>query len=142
IEERDDIQYPFYQDFDNYEKVEDEAVADIVKKEIELDFPEITDGEYSKSLWHLDFVWGFDGVRRFIADQGYIFVDHDDENPFETRKDIGIEIFKPLSGKKHPFIDQYTRLVTLYYSDIDMSACIPSPTHIYVDLGLYLQTYY
>ena len=77
IEERDDIQYPFYQDFDNYEKVEDEAVADIVKKEIELDFPEITDGEYSKSLWHLDFVWGFDGVRRFIADQGYIFVDHD-----------------------------------------------------------------
>ena len=41
IEERDDIQYPFYQDFDNYEKVEDEAVADIVKKEIELDFPEI-----------------------------------------------------------------------------------------------------
>lgn len=141
IEARDDIQYPFYQDFDNYKKVEDEAVADIVKKEIKLDFPEITDGEYSKSLWHLDFVWGFDGVRRFIADQGYIFVDHDNENPFETRKDIGIEIFKPLSGKNHPFIDHYKRLVALNDSDADVKVCIPSPGHIYVDLGLNLQTY-
>ena len=36
IEERDDIQYPFYQDFGNYEKVEDEAVADIVKEIVRL----------------------------------------------------------------------------------------------------------
>ncbi|MGK0713862.1 5-methyltetrahydropteroyltriglutamate--homocysteine methyltransferase [Aerococcus urinaeequi] len=141
IEARDDIQYPFYQDFDQYKETEDAAVADIVQKEIELDFPEITDGEYSKSLWHLDFFWGFDGVRRYIADQGYVFVDHDDENPFETRKDVGLDIYKPLSGKNHPFIDHYKRLVALNDSDADVKVCIPSPGHMFAELNFNPQTY-
>jgi methionine synthase II (cobalamin-independent) len=141
IEHRDDIQYPFYNDFDNYKETEDKAVADVVAKEIDLDFPEITDGEYSKSLWHLDFFWGFGGVRRFIADQGYVFVDYDEEKPFETRKDIGIEIFEPLSGKNHPFIDHYKRLVALNESDSAVKVCIPSPGHMFTELNFNPKSY-
>ncbi|RPA56833.1 5-methyltetrahydropteroyltriglutamate--homocysteine methyltransferase [Aerococcus agrisoli] len=141
IEHRDDIQYPFYNDFDNYKETEDKAVADVVAKENALDFPEITDGEYSKSLWHLDFFWGFGGVRRFIADKGYVFVDFDEENPFETRKDIGIEIVEPLSGKNHPFIDHYKRLVELNDSDSAVKVCIPSPGHMFTELNFNPQSY-
>ena len=63
----------------------------------------MTDGEFSKALWHLDFLWGLGGVERFITDHGYAFKDHDGAH-FETRKDIGIRITAPLSGKNHHFI--------------------------------------
>lgn len=38
IEKRDDIQYPFYQNFDHYKETEDQAVADVVAKEIDHQF--------------------------------------------------------------------------------------------------------
>ena len=35
IEQRDDITYPFYNDFEGYEQVELASIQDVVKKEIE-----------------------------------------------------------------------------------------------------------
>ena len=52
IEHRDDIRYPFYQDFAGYKETEDQAVAAVVEQQVNLAFPEVTDGEFSKSLWH------------------------------------------------------------------------------------------
>ncbi len=37
----------------------------------------MTDGEFGRSMWHLDFLWGFDGIERYIAEHGYPFKDHD-----------------------------------------------------------------
>lgn len=59
IEHRDDISYPFYQDFKGYEQCEAEAIQAVVDKEINNGLSILTDGEHSKSMWHLDFVWGF-----------------------------------------------------------------------------------
>ena len=61
IEHRDDITYPFYEDFKGYRETEEQAVNQIVAEQIEAGLPEITDGEFSRSLWHLDFFWGFEG---------------------------------------------------------------------------------
>ena len=62
IEQRDDIQYPFYQNFQGYEQCESDAIQAVVDKEIKNELSILTDGEYSKSMWHLDFVWGFQGI--------------------------------------------------------------------------------
>ena len=48
-------------------------IADEKANDIDI----LTDGEYSKSMWHLDFVWGLKGIERYIADHGYTFQDHD-----------------------------------------------------------------
>lgn len=103
IEARDDITYPFYEDFTGYQEVEAQAIKDVVKEQINHGIDIVTDGEFSKALWHLDFLWGLTGVERFITDHGYAFKDHDGEH-FETRKDIGIRIMAPLSGKNHHFL--------------------------------------
>lgn len=103
IEARDDITYPFYEDFTGYQEVEAQAIKDVVKEQINHGIDIVTDGEFSKALWHLDFLWGLTGVERFITDHGYAFKDHDGEH-FETRKDIGIRIVAPLSGKNHHFL--------------------------------------
>ncbi|MCP0886661.1 cobalamin-independent methionine synthase II family protein [Ligilactobacillus sp. WILCCON 0076] len=104
IEERDDIKYPFYDDFKGYQETETTAITKIINDQLEHGISVITDGEYSKSMWHLDFIWGFSGIERYITDHGYTFEDLDGGH-FETRKDIGIRITAPLSGKKHHFID-------------------------------------
>lgn len=99
IEHNDDIQYPFYENYEGYEKCETEAIKQVVAKEIEHNLSVVTDGEFSKSMWHLDFVWGFGGVKRYIADHGYFFRDVDGTSKYETRKDIGLRITDKLSGK-------------------------------------------
>ncbi|MDO4814641.1 MAG: 5-methyltetrahydropteroyltriglutamate--homocysteine methyltransferase [Gemella sp.] len=137
IEHRDDIQYPFYNDFEGYKEVEDKAVADVVKEQLAHDLPEVTDGEFSKSLWHLDFYWGLDGVRRFIAENGYFFRDNDEaQSDYETRKDIGIEINSKICCKHHAFIDHYERLNKLVPEGKTLKQCVVSPSHFYGELRL------
>lgn len=135
IERRDDIQFPFYSDLEGYEATETKAIQNIVNEQIEAGIPVISDGEYSKSLWHLDFVWGLGGVRRFIADKGYIFRDHGEGDDccgtgFETRKDVGIEVVAPLSGQGHHHINVFKK-IEAFAGGIPTKLCIPSPAHIY-----------
>ena len=38
---------------------EDQAIRDLVKKQKSLGYHVITDGEFRRATWHLDFMWGF-----------------------------------------------------------------------------------
>lgn len=134
IEERDDITYPFYTDFKGYEQCEIDSTQDVIKKQIDHGLTVISDGEYSKSLWHLDFVWGFKGVERYIADHGYFFNDKDGSSKYETRKDIGLKINGKLSGKDHHFIKIFQRLED-FADGHKTKLCIPSPSHIFGELS-------
>ena len=39
-----------------------EAIREVVAKQKDLGFHVITDGEFRRTYWHLDFMWGFEGV--------------------------------------------------------------------------------
>jgi len=134
IEDSDAITYPFYDDFEGYEKCEAEATKAVVRKEIEHGLAIITDGEYSKSMWHLDFVWGLKGISRYIAEHGYFFRDADETQKYETRRDIGLRITEPLSGKNHHFIKITQRLLSIA-GERETKLCIPSPSHIFGELS-------
>jgi len=137
IEHSDTITYPFYDDFDGYERCEAEATEAIVQKQIEQGFEIVTDGEYSKSLWHLDFVWGLGGISRYIAEHGYFFRDKDESTHYETRRDIGLRITGQLSGKNHHFIKIFQRLQSIAsgHSGHATKLCVPSPSHIFGELS-------
>ncbi|WP_138493541.1 cobalamin-independent methionine synthase II family protein [Paenibacillus pinistramenti] len=134
IEHRDDIRYPFYQDFQGYEQCESDAIRAVVDQEINNGLSVLTDGEYSKSMWHLDFVWGFQGISRYIADHGYFFRDTDGTSKYETRKDIGLRITGELSGKNHHFIEVFKKLQSLA-GGRETKLCVPSPSHIFGELS-------
>ena len=106
IEKREDITYPFYEDFEGYQQTEANAIKQVIQDQLNHGITVITDGEYGRSMWHLDFIWGFQGIERFIEKQGYFFEDHDGGH-FETRKDIGIRITQPLSAKNHHYLEIY-----------------------------------
>lgn len=39
-------------------KIEDECISELITKIKELGYNTITDGEFRRSTWHLDFIWG------------------------------------------------------------------------------------
>ena len=77
IEHRDDIQYPFYDALPGYQETETADIKQIVADQKANGIDILTDGEFGRSMWHLDFVWGFKGIERYIAEHGYTFKDHD-----------------------------------------------------------------
>ena len=54
-------------------EVEDACIRNLVEKQLEAGLKSVTDGEFRRSYWHLDFMWGFDGIEHNVMDQGYIF---------------------------------------------------------------------
>ncbi|MBY5034913.1 cobalamin-independent methionine synthase II family protein [Streptococcus gallolyticus] len=135
IEHRDDIQYPFYDALPGYQETETadikQSVADQKANGIDI----LTDGEFGRSMWHLDFVWGLQGIEHYIADHGYTFKDHDGSY-YETRKDIGIRITAPLSGKNHHFLDIYKQVVAEADGQ-DTKQTIWGPAHAYTELAIF-----
>ncbi|WP_347104480.1 cobalamin-independent methionine synthase II family protein [Streptococcus anginosus] len=135
IEHRDDIHYPFYDSFPGYLETETAAIKKVIADEKANGIDILTDGEYSKSMWHLDFIWGLKGIERYIADHGYTFQDHDG-GQYETRKDIGIRITQPLSGKNHHFLDIY-KLLKEEAGDTQTKLTIWGPAHAYTELAIF-----
>ena len=137
IGHRDDIKYPFYDAFEGYKETETADIRKVIAEEKAAGIDVLTDGEYSKSMWHLDFVWGLKGIERYIADHGYTFQDHDGGH-FETRKDIGIRITEPLSGKNHHFLDIY-KLLKEEAGETDTKLTIWGPAHAYTEFTVFNQ---
>ena len=52
---------------------EDREIERVIKMQEEVGLQSVTDGEFRRSWWHLDFLWGLDGVERHVADHGVSF---------------------------------------------------------------------
>lgn len=55
--------------------VEDQVIEELINKQKELGYEFITDGEFRRSTWHLDFMWGFDGIDHRPTETGLPFAD-------------------------------------------------------------------
>ena len=54
-------------------EIEDREIARVIKKQEEVGLKSITDGEFRRSWWHLDFLWGLDGAEKHVMDSGIKF---------------------------------------------------------------------
>ena len=76
-------------------KVEDRCIIELIKKEEQAGVQAVTDGEFRRSWWHLDFIWGFNGIERAECNEGYRF--HDEITRAETVKVVGENQWKKSS---------------------------------------------
>ncbi len=79
---------------------EDRLIAEVIKQQKAHGLHYITDGEFRRSYWHLDFMWGFGGVEHIELDHGYQF--HGEETTKGSLKLTG-----KITGENHPFIKDY-----------------------------------
>lgn len=54
-------------------RIEDIAISDLIEKQKAAGLQVITDGEFRRHSWHLDFMWGLNGVKRVELSHGYFF---------------------------------------------------------------------
>lgn len=101
-------------------QVEDKAIIALIKKQKEVGLPVITDGEFRRSWWHLDFMWGLNGVKKAEIEKGYNF--HDETTRGETAVLTG-----KIYGEKHPFVDHFKFVKSFEEDGIIARQTIPAP---------------
>lgn len=101
--------------------VEDEQVRLLVERETEAGLKVITDGEFRRSTWHLDFIWAFGGIGHCPTRDGIPF--HDEPALIDDTYLTG-----PLSLEgEHPFVDHWRFVDALAAHDQVAKLTVPAP---------------
>lgn len=109
--------------------VEDVAIRDLVAKQKAAGLKVVTDGEFRRSYWHLDFMWGLQGIERRTSREGYMF--HDEETTADTAVVTG-----PISGESHPFVEHFKFVQALAGDDHVARQTIPAPIQTFSEVTL------
>ena len=108
-------------------KVEDQAIQELIDKQKKAGLPVITDGEFRRSWWHLDFMWGLQGVEKLEVTQGYTF--HD-----EVTRGESVGLCGKISGENHPFIEHFKYVKLFEDSSVLARQTIPAPAQFLAEL--------
>ena len=108
-------------------KVEDRAITDLVKKLKELGYHCISDGEFRRATWHLDFMWGFDGVGHHKTECGLDF--HGENALIDDTYLTG-----KLSVGHHPFVDHFKFVQQFADEKTVVKQTMPAPGQFYIQL--------
>lgn len=105
-------------------KVEDEAILDLVAKQKAAGYHTLTDGEFRRATWHLDFMWDFNGVEHEIKDGNATFEG-------EVARIDDVHISGKLSVKDHPFVEHFRFVKALEDENTVAKQTIPAPGQFY-----------
>lgn len=100
-------------------KIEDQAIREVIQKQEAVGIEDITDGEFRRSFWHLDFMNGLDGVETYEAEQGIQFQGG-------QTKAKGLKVTGKIRGDGHYMLDHW-KFVHDNTSKV-AKALLPSPS--------------
>jgi 5-methyltetrahydropteroyltriglutamate--homocysteine methyltransferase len=106
--------------------IEDREIERVIKRQEEVGLKSITDGEFRRSWWHLDFLWGLDGAEKYVMDQGISFAG------VQTRAE-GARIVGKVGFSSHPMIEHF-KFVQAHTRQAP-KMCIPAPSALYGRTG-------
>ena len=106
------------------DKVIDEEITKVVAKQKELGFHVITDGEFRRTFWHLDFMWGFEGVEHQHTGKGVQF------NGVLAVLDDTYLVGK-IKAKQHPFVEYFKFLKQFEDENTVAKYTIPAPAQMF-----------
>lgn len=99
---------------------EDKAIVDLIEKQKGAGLSVITDGEFRRSSWHLDFMWAFQGVGHEKTKNGIPF--HGEpafiDDTFLTGK---------ISVEDHPFVEHFQFVKQFEDENTAARQTIPAP---------------
>src|SRR2546428_465273 len=101
---------------------EDREIAKLIKRQEEVGLRAVTDGEFRRSWWHLDFLWGLDGVERYVMDTGIAFAG-------VTTRNEGVRVTGKLGFSGHPMIEHFKFVQA--HTKRTPKITIPAPSAIY-----------
>lgn len=106
-------------------KIEDEEIALLVEEEKKNGLKAVTDGEFRRAYWHLDFLAGLDGIEH-IGAKNWSTHFEGVQPKAETVRIAGKVGF----SESHPFVEAFDRIKKIA-GDTLVKYTIPSPSMLY-----------
>ncbi|QHS21796.1 5-methyltetrahydropteroyltriglutamate--homocysteine S-methyltransferase [Virgibacillus sp. MSP4-1] len=106
-------------------EVETNEIKRIVEKQIELGLEVVTDGEFRRTWFHLDFLEHLNGIEGYVPDSGFDFVGVEAEK-YDVRN-TGKVSFNP----DHPFVKDFIELNEIVDGRAVVKQTIPSPNQLF-----------
>lgn len=101
-------------------EIEDEQIRLLVQKQKAAGFHVLTDGEFRRETWHLDFMWGFKGIAHQATKTGLPF--HGEAAMIDDTYLVG-----KLAYQHHPFVDHFKFVQALEDENTVAKQTIPAP---------------
>ncbi|MEZ7758813.1 5-methyltetrahydropteroyltriglutamate--homocysteine S-methyltransferase [Granulicatella adiacens] len=108
------------------EHVENEEIIALIEKEKELGLKSVTDGEFRRAFWHLDFLENLDGVELVEVDHFSVQFKDKDVKP-KTLRIVGKVDF----SENHPFVKHF-KFLKEHAGDTPVKLTIPSPSMLHL----------
>lgn len=109
---------------EEFDRVVNEEITKVVAKQKELGFHIITDGEFRRTFWHLDFMWGFEGVAHENTGNGVKF-----DAELAVLDDT--YLVGKIKAKAHPFIKYFKFLKQFEDENTVAKYTIPAPAQMF-----------
>lgn len=104
--------------------VEDKAIIALIEKQKEVGLKAVTDGEFRRRWWHLDFIAGLNGITVYDFETTAFGI---------TTEAQGTYVSGKLSfNENHPFLDHF-RFTKAHAGDAVAKQTIPGPNMIFLD---------
>ncbi len=108
-------------------QVQHDEIHDLVHHQHEVGLKDVTDGEFARSWWHLDFLWGLNGVERYVQEDSYAF--HGEKTRTDNVRLTGKIAFNP----NHDFFADFEYLKSVAPEGTEPKTTIPAPTLLFRD---------
>ena len=102
--------------------VEDREIERVIGKQEDIGLQSITDGEFRRSWWHLDFLWGLEGVEKHVMDGGIAFAG-------VTTRNEGVKVTGKVGFSGHPMLEHFKFVAA--HTKRTPKITIPAPSAIY-----------
>ena len=102
--------------------IEDREIERVIKKQEEVGLQGITDGEFRRSWWHLDFLWGLDGIDKHVMESGIAFTG-------VTTRNEGLKVTGKIGFSGHPMLEHFKFVKD--HTRRTAKITIPSPSAAY-----------
>ncbi len=109
---------------DQLDTVINDAIRDVVVKQKAAGYHVITDGEFRRTYWHLDFMWGFEGIAHKQSGSGVPF--HAELAAVEDTYLVG-----KVKAKAHPFVEYFKFLKQFEDENTVAKYTIPAPAQMF-----------
>lgn len=105
---------------------ENEAITALAARQRAAGFNDITDGEFRRAFWHLDFLWNLTGVKKVKAEHFSV-----NFKGFQPKAETLKIVDKLDFPEDHPFLTHFKFLNALS-EDGTAKQCIPSPSMLHL----------
>ena len=108
------------------EHVENEEIVALIEKEKELGLKSVTDGEFRRAFWHLDFLENLDGVELVEVDHFSVQFKDKDVKPKTLRIVDKVDF-----SENHPFVKHF-KFLKEHAGETPVKLTIPSPSMLHL----------